>query len=163
MPMPDIEAALRSFQKAHENHELALKKCALDSNLFLHGDMPNGEPRLTYVRLDGPRVLAMVQFIRCENVRGEPCFNVAWAVPPELRGAGRALEAFIAARKELSYGLKKAGVGDFWIEAIVDIHNKASQGVAVKAITSRPIEATDKFAGVPILQYLARTDGMPEM
>lgn len=156
MPLPDIELALESFQSALTNREITLTQCERDSELFLLVDMPNGDTRFTYVRLDGTRVSAMTQAIPCDPYKGEPCFNVSWAVPVELRGGGRALEIFKAALNEMSFGFHRAGMAAFWVEAIVDVDNKASQSVAAKAITTKPIETTDGVAGVPVYQYLRR-------
>lgn len=158
MSLPDIELALRSFQQAYSDKEIALQPCSTDQKLFLHVDRPNGELRFTYVRLEGSRVSAMAQAVRCENYEGEPCFNVAWAVPGELRGAGRATGVINAALGELSLGLRGAGLAAFWVEAIVATNNTASQRVAAKAIVPVGIETTDDFAGVPVLQYLRRID-----
>lgn len=44
--------------------------------LYMHMDRPNGEPRLTYVRLDRTTVTAFVTFIQCPPVDGERCYNV---------------------------------------------------------------------------------------
>jgi hypothetical protein len=158
MSLPDIEFALKSFQHALDKKEIALTKCAVDSELFLHVDKPNGEMRFTYVRLTGKRVSAMTQVVRCAPYEGEPCFNVAWAVPMEFRGVGRAVEVFKAALDEMSHGFHKAGMSAFWVEAIVGIDNKTSQRVAAKAITSDAVETTDDFAGVPVYQYLRRVE-----
>lgn len=159
MPLPDIESALNSFQRAYDQKEIELKQCAQDPKLLMHVDRPNGDIRFTYVRFEGPRVSAMAQVIRCEDYEGAACFNVAWAVPADLRGAGRATDVINAAVAELTRGLRGAGLRSFWVEAIVGIENRASQRVAEKAISAKGIETTDAFAGVPVLQYLRHVDG----
>lgn len=158
MPLPDIELALESFQNALTNGKITLTQCARDRELFQFIDKPNGDTRLTYVRLDGARVLAMTQAIPCDPYQGEPCFNVSWVVPVELRGGGRAVEVFKAALNEMSFGFHKAGMAVFWVEAIVDVDNKDSQRVAARAISPEAIESTDGVAGVPIYQYLRRVE-----
>lgn len=154
MQLPDIELALESFQSALSNREITLTQCTRDKNLYLLVDTPNGETRLTYVRLDGIRVTAMTQAIPCDPYQGEPCFNVSWVVPMELRGGGRAVEVFKAALNEMSFGFHKAGMAAFWVEAIVDVSNKISQRVAAKAMATEAIESVDGVAGVPVYQYL---------
>lgn len=52
MPLPDLSSALRSFQQALDDGQIALSPGSLDAQLFVHLDRPNGELRLTYVRLE---------------------------------------------------------------------------------------------------------------
>lgn len=158
MPLPDVAGALKSFQQALDAGEVHIQPGTLDGQLFVHMDRPNGETRLTYVRLERKKVTAMVQFIPCDSVEGEPCFNVGWAVPEEIRGQGRAGEAFIAAVKELRHGFAPHGMACFWVEAIVGADNKASQRVAEKVVSAPISTDTDRFSGVPVVQYLRRID-----
>jgi RimJ/RimL family protein N-acetyltransferase len=158
MPLPDVEGAMRSFQQALEAGEIQLQPGALDSQIYVHMDRPNGEPRLTYVRLDGITVTAMVQFILCDPLEGEPCFSVGWAVPPSYRGKGRSGEAFLAAVRELRNGFAPQGMTAFWIEGVVGAENKASQRVAEKVISAPIATAMDSHADVPIVQYLRRIE-----
>lgn len=163
MPLPDIAGALKSFQQAFSAGAIHLQPGALDPELFVHMDQPNGELRLTYVRLDRRKVTAMVQFIPCDHVEGEPCFNVGWAVPEELRGQGRAGEAFIAAVKEMRHGFAPRGMTAFWIEGVVGADNEASQRVAERVISAPVTTDTDSTAGVPIVQYLRRIDAQTQL
>lgn len=156
MPLSDITGALNSFQEALNGGFIQLQPGALDKNLFVHMDRPNGEARLTYVRLKGKKVTAFVQFVLAERVEGEPCFSVGWAVPKELQRNGRAGEAFIAAAKELRHGFAPQGMTAFWIEGVVSAENFASQKVAEKVISAPVKTGTDSHAGVPIVQYLRR-------
>ena len=80
MPVPDVAGALKSFQEALDAGEIGLRPDTLDAKLFVHLDRPNGELRLTYVRLHRKKVTGMVQFIQCDPVEDEPCFSVGWAV-----------------------------------------------------------------------------------
>jgi hypothetical protein len=43
---------------------------------------------------------------------------------------------------------------EFYIEAIIDAQNRASQRVAEQLISDSPKEVTYKIAGVPALQYV---------
>lgn len=131
--------------------------------LFVHLDRPNGELRLTYVRLENSKVTALVQFIRADPVEMEPCFSVGWAVPQELWGQGRVGEAFIAAVKELRYGMAPQGMTAFWIEGVVGADNKASQRAAEKVISAPVATDADSHAGVPIVQYLRRIDAETQL
>lgn len=156
--MPDLTSTTKSFEQALEIGAITVQKGALDSKLFLHLDKPNGEPRLTYVRLDGKTVTALVMFIQCEPVEGERCYNVGWAVPEKFQGQGRAAEAFKAAVNELRHGLARHGASTFYVEAVVDVDNKASQRVAEKVVSPAVKTATDSYAGVPVIQYLRKIE-----
>lgn len=163
MPLPDIAGALKSFQQAYNAGEIRLQPGALDPELFMHMDRPNGELRLTYVRLEGKKVTAMVQFVPCDAVEGEPCFNVGWAVPEEWRGQGRSGEAFIAAVKEIRHGFAPHGMAAFWIEGVVGADNLASQRVAERVISAPMATDIDSTAGVPVVQYLRRIDAQTQL
>lgn len=156
--LPDLTSAMKSFEKALVTGEIAVQACALDSKLFLHLDKPNGESRLTYVRLDEKTVTALAMFIKCDPVEGQPCFNVGWAVPEKFQGKSRAAEVFKAAVNELRYGLARNGVTTFYVEAVVAADNKASQRIAEKVISTAGKVDTDAYSGVPVIQYLRKID-----
>ena len=97
MPLPDLASALASFQQALTAGYIQLQAGVLDPAIYVFMDRPNEEVRLTYVRLKGRTVTALVQFVPTDKVEGEPCFSVGWAVPAKFRGHGRSGEAFLAA------------------------------------------------------------------
>jgi hypothetical protein len=162
MPLPDVEGALKSFQQALAANTIIVQRCDLDRDMVVHMDRPNGETRLSYALMAGHTVVALVQFIPCEPVEGEPCFNVGWAVAEAYRGQGRAHGVVSAAIKEMQKGLNRAGMKAFWVEAVVGEDNIASQRLAEK-ILSGPVERTaDCYSGDPIVQYLRRFDCQSE-
>lgn len=163
MPMPDIEAAMHSFEEALKDGVISINNCELDKKLFLHLDRPNGEVRLTYVRLDRGSVTTMIQIVPAEPLEGDRVFNVSWSVPRDLRGQGRATQTFLAALREFRHGMTRSGLKAFWVEAVVGQVNLASQRVAEKVITVQAIPITDNFAGEPALQYLRRIDADTEI
>lgn len=164
MPLPDLMSAMESFQQALNAGDIQLRPGELDSDLYLHMDRPQGEIRLTYVRLQGDRVTAMVQFLPAEPYEGERCFSVGWAVPEKFRGRGRASEAFLAAIREMRNGFSRhPEFKGFWIEGVVGEENKASQKVAEKVISAPVQIGIDKNAGVPIFQYFRWIDGNTEI
>lgn len=107
--------------------------------------------------------MALVQFIPCDPVEGEPCFNVGWAVAEAYRGQGRAHGVVSAAIKEMRNGFNRAGMKAFWIEAIVGEDNIASQRLAEQLLSGPVKKATDGYSGDPIVQYLRRIDDQSEL
>lgn len=163
MPLPDLASALASFQQAFAAGYIQLQPGALDPAIYVFMDRPNQEVRLTYVRLKGRTVTALVQFMPTEEVEGEPCFSVGWAVPTKFQGNGRSGEAFLAALKELRHGMSRQGMNAFWVEGVVGADNIASQRMAEKVISAPTKTGRDKFAGVPVVQYLRRIDAGTEL
>ncbi len=95
----------------------------------------------------GRSVVALVQFIPCDPVEGEPCFNVGWAVAEAYRGQGKARGVVVAAIKEMWNGFSRAGMTAFWIEAIVGEDNVASQRLAEKVLFEPIKKGADSYSG----------------
>jgi RimJ/RimL family protein N-acetyltransferase len=132
--MTDPSNALQSFQQALLHGEIQLQPGVLDRNIYVYVDHPNGDRRLTYVRLEGTTVTAFVEFVPCEPIEGTPCFSIGYAVPEAYRNNGRAKEIISAAVSEMKRGLGRIGMSVFYIEAIVGADNKPSQRVAEQVI-----------------------------
>ena len=113
--------------------------------------------------MDGHTVVAIVQFIPCDPVEGELCFNVGWAVAEAYRGQGRAHGIVAAAIKEMQNGFNRTERNAFWVEAIVGEDNIASQRLAEKLLSGPVQKAIDSYSGDPIVQYLRRIDGQSEL
>lgn len=154
--MTDPFDALKSFQQALIDGEVQLQRGAIDSELFVHSDRPQGETRITYARLQRQTVTALAIAVLTERVEGIPCFQLGVAVPEAYRGQGRAKSIVEAAIIEMKNGLARNKVPEFYVEAIVGVHNKPSQRVAAATISATPVEVTDSLSGLPALQYLRK-------
>lgn len=154
MPLPDVSSALKSFQKAITENTITVQRGELDREMLVHMDQPNGETRLTYAKITGDTVIALIQFIPCDPYENEPCFNVGWAVADDHRGKGMASEAVTAALKEMRNGFARAGIKAFWVEAIIGEDNVASQRLARKILFTLAKKGADSFSGDPIVQYV---------
>ncbi|MET3479851.1 GNAT family N-acetyltransferase [Variovorax atrisoli] len=163
MPLPDVASALKSFQEALIRNTLQVRRGELDREMLVHMDRPDGETRLSYARMDGRTVVALVQFIPCDPVEGEPCFSVGWAVEETRRGQGKAREVVLAALREMRNGFTRAGMNAFWVEAIVGEDNIASQKLAERVISPPVKTGTDSYSGDPIVQYLRRIEAQSEL
>lgn len=154
--MTDPMDALNSFQPAFSGKVLDLQKGTLDPTIFVHRDMPAGEPRLTYARARGGKVLALVIITMAEPIDGERCFAIGYAVPPDQRGKGLAAELVTGAITELQDGLARNGVTSFYVEAVVGKDNIASQKVAAATLGDTLREGVDSVSGKPVLIYARR-------
>ena len=149
--MTDPMNALLSFQQEFLVHEPKLKRTLLDPNLYVHIDTPNGEIRVTFVRLDGKTVTALVSFSEGEPIDGIHCYNIGYAVAEAYRNRGRAKEIVTAAIRELK------GNGDaFYVDAVVAADNIASQHVAAQVVSETPIPITEQISGLPAFRYVRR-------
>jgi hypothetical protein len=156
--MTDPSAALKSFQEALADGALPLQPGAIDPELFVHPDQPNGRTRLTFVRLDRRRtVTALVMFVlHVDPIEGSPCFQIGYAVPERYRGQGRAKDIVTAAIAELKTGLTVNGIPAFYIEAVVGTENEPSKRVASVTLSTSPVQITDKVSGLPALHYVRK-------
>lgn len=117
-------------------------------------DQPDGNIRLSYVRLDGMKLTAFAVLAVTEPIDGTPCFQIGVAVPEQFRRQGRAKEIMTAALAEMASGFGRAGVKEFYVEAIVSVDNEASNRAAASVLSDDPKSVTDQFSGEPALQYL---------
>jgi hypothetical protein len=154
--MTDPANAMESFQKALLAGQIKLQKCALDPELHMFYDSPQGTPRFTYVRLGDGKVTAFVEFVKWKPIDGLLCMHIGYAVPEAYRGRGLATETVTAAIAELQQGLKRGGIKKFCVEAMIDVSNVTSQRVAVKTISDKPVETTDSISGLGALQYIRK-------
>jgi RimJ/RimL family protein N-acetyltransferase len=155
--MTDPSNALQSFQEALLAGHIQLEPGTLDKDLFVFIDEPNDkEFRLTFVRLRGLTVTALVMFVSCERIEGLRCFSIGYAVPESFRNQGRAKEAVSAALSEIRHTLGRRG--PFFVEAIVRVDNEPSQRVAAATISNVPIAITEETSALPALQYLRQIE-----
>ncbi|TJV41888.1 MAG: GNAT family N-acetyltransferase [Mesorhizobium sp.] len=157
MAMTDPAIGMHSFQEALDDNVLDLTPGMVDQTVFVHLDYPDGvEPRWTYVRLETGKVTAFVNILVVEPVEGIPCFGIGYAVPEQFRNQGRAKELVGAAIEEMREGFGKAGMPEFFVEAIIDQDNLASQHVASATLSPDPVSVVDQLSGKPAFQYVRR-------
>jgi hypothetical protein len=157
--MTNPSEALKSFQAELTRGGMQLQRGAIDKDLYLHVDNPNGVMRLTYVKLENRTVTALVMFALGDHrVEGKPCFNIGYAVPEAYRNQGRAKEAVRTAIAEMLHGFGKHGDATFYVEAVVGTDNKPSQRVAEQAISATPVAITDHVSGLPAFHYIRKIE-----
>jgi GNAT superfamily N-acetyltransferase len=148
--------ALTSFQQAYRAGQVQVQSCELQKEYAVHQDSPNGEPRLTYVKLEGDLVTAVAILILAEPINGEQCFGVGYAVRSSHRGRGLAKAIVKMAIAELANGIGRQGVNIFHVEAIVSQDNIPSQHVAMAILSPEGKQTTDEVSGEPAIQYVKR-------
>lgn len=156
MSMTDPTHALTSFQHMFSAGLLNLQRGALDRDLYVTLDHPNGIARFTYAHAEGSTVTALAILATSSPVDLLPCFAAGYAVPSAYRNQGRARRLLVSALSELQYGLARANISQFYVEAVVGKNNLASQRVAEEVISSHPKSVTDSVSGLPALQYLRK-------
>ena len=157
--MTDPSAVLPSFQQAVSRGSIKLERGTEHPELYIHADLPDGRnPRVTFARIEDGTVTVMVQFVEADPYEGLPCYAIGYAVPEAYRNQGRATDTVTKAISELWHGLRYRRTPTFYVEAVIDIENTASQRVAEQAISRTSKDAIDKISGRPALQYFCLCD-----
>ncbi len=146
--------ALRTLQPAIDRGEVHLQPCTLHKDLWVLLDFPNGEPRTTYAALENGVVQCIVQFVPAERIEGLPCLSLGCATMEGARNRSLATGTLTKAIEEMRSGLKRIGIGRFYVEAVVSTSNEPSQKVAARVVSPQPTAGTDDISGEPILQYV---------
>jgi GNAT superfamily N-acetyltransferase len=154
--LPNPHDAMQSLEDAIACGDVRLQKGEVDPTLWMTVDKPNGELRLTYVRLEVSKVVALVMAIECEPFESKLCLNIGYAVAETHRGKGVAKEIVKAAIAEMQKGFGRTRNAEFYVEAIVGEDNLPSMRVAEQVISSTYNSMPDSFSGIPIRQYLLR-------
>lgn len=152
--MIDPTDGMVSFQQALLDGEIDVEPGSVDPTVAVYMDRPEGQMRLTYVRLSPSKTVeAMAIFTPVEPIEGLPTFQVGYAVPPEYRGKGFAKAIVEAGIAELRKGLGRNGMKTFWVEAVTSTDNFASQRVAKAVLSEFGKPTTDMHSGTAALQY----------
>ncbi len=113
--------------------------------------------RVGYVRLEGNTVRIFCNLVACDPIKGEPCFQIGYAVPEIYRRQGRARNDVSAAVRGMDVGLGGNGISTFYVEAVVGADNLAPRRVAETVISPTAAEITDALSREPALQYVRQT------
>lgn len=155
--MTDPSVALESFQKAYDCGDIRLRRCTLDTNLYLFKDTAMGSQRFTYARVENAKtVTAFVMLAWVEPIVGVPCFAIGYAVPEKYRKQGRAKDAVEAVLAEMKHGLSRTPITTYYVEAIIDQTNEGSKRIAEQLISDKPETITDEISGLPAFRYLLK-------
>jgi len=154
--MTDPMDALNGLQAALDAGSVQLRNCELHPTIKVLLDQPNGTPRFTYAHIVGNKVQAIALFAMTEPVDGVQCFQIGYAVAESMRGQGLGGRVLQQAIDELTHGLSRTPMKEFYLEAVVSPANLPSNKIAKRLIVDSAKECTDCFSNEPALQYLRR-------
>lgn len=152
--MTDPMDALVSLQAALKAGEVRLRACEVHSDVKVLLDHPMGQHRFTYVKVVAGVVQSIALCVLAEPVNGVPCIALGYAVVESMRGRGLAREIVEKAIDEMLNGLRRNGIREFYVEAVVATSNIASNRLARRLISDSPTPGTDAVSGEKIFQYL---------
>lgn len=144
------------LQVAFDKRVVQLTPCEIYRELGMIADKPNGTPRFTYTLIKDEKVQAVSLFALTEPIKDIPCFNIGYAVIEKERSKGIAAQIVKKGIDELQHGLKRKGISEFHIEAVISVTNEPSKKLAEKLISDSPISGTDSFSGEAVLQYVRK-------
>lgn len=142
---------------AVKSGSVTLEKGRVSPDLYAHLDTPNGSPRFTYVMLspnDKMKVIARCVLLLDRVEGNRSVWQIDWAVsgPERSKGVGRRLVE--QSLVEFEAGMKGKLEGGYFIEAIVDAGNIASNKIGNVCIGGK--EALKDPSGAPVNSYLKR-------
>lgn len=154
--MIDPMVALESLQEAIVDKTVTLSPCELHSDIQVLIDRPNNDLRITYAKIEKNIVQAIALIISTEPVDGIPCFQVGYAVKESMRNQGLGSKITQQGLDELTNGLARNRINEFYIEAIVSVDNMHSIKIANKVISGTPKPCNDGNTNEPALQYFKK-------
>lgn len=144
-PMVGLSGLQKAIKNGYQMDKL-VQGTAKDG-VRLCSDM--GGKRLTFAKVKHNRVQAYVCLCVTDPLHEKPCFCLFYAVPEKLRGHGQAEKLYRIAIHDMTKGFPH----DFYVEAIVDQDNEASNHLAKKLLGTMVKTGTDKLSGKPINSY----------
>ncbi|WP_078802579.1 GNAT family N-acetyltransferase [Pseudomonas fluorescens] len=154
--MTDPTVGMNNLQRAITKNNVVLTKGEIYPDLQMLVDHPApGEVRVTYAKVLHGRIRGYVVFVKAQPFEGVPCFSIGYAVPEKFRKHGVGTEVVEKGIRELRNGMARNGLRQFYIEAIVDKNNIASQRLAVKVIAMEADRnVIEKESGKPAVVYM---------
>ncbi|HEX7115273.1 MAG TPA: hypothetical protein VF193_09080 [Steroidobacter sp.] len=152
--MVDPMDALVKLQEAVNRGSVALWPGEVYPDLGVWMDAPLGRSRVTYAKLAGSEVQAVALFFHNGFINNIPCFQTGYAVVEAMRRRGMASQLVAMGIEEMRTGLRRNGVQEFYVEAVVGLDNTASNNLARRLLSEAPERITDQLSGEPALRYV---------
>ena len=109
--------------------------------------------RHVFAKIINKEILALSIFGLVEPVEGLECWAVGYAVSEKYRRQGLAEEAFYKGLAILKSTRLRNDVKNFYVEAVIDVTNIASLGLAEKLFHSGGEKIIDEESGAPALWF----------
>ena len=154
--MTDPMESLIGLQEALIARTVQLQKCELHPSVKVLLDHPNDTPRFTYAIIEDNKVQAIALFVLTEPVSGIPCFQIGYAVIEKMRNKGIGKKILAQAIEELTHGLSRSPMKEFYLEAVVSTSNDSSNNIATKLISATLKCDKDAYSGEQAYQYLRK-------
>ncbi|AXR05387.1 GNAT family N-acetyltransferase [Salinimonas sediminis] len=154
--MTDPYNSLTGLQTALNQKQIVLDNCKTTDFIKMHADKPQGQPRFTYARMEGKKVVSIVILIPAQPIEGVLCMAIGYATHKLRRKRGLAIKTIEAALKEFQHGMSRNSVSDIMIEAIVEKENIASQKLAKRVFMDEPREGKDQYSGEACFAYVRK-------
>jgi len=116
--------------RAVDQQIVDLNPCDLHKDISVIADRPTGVLRYIYAKINVGQVESIALFVLIEPIKGIPCFQMGWATIESMRGRGLATEVTTKGLDELRTGLKRNGVKQFYLEAVISESNQPSNALA---------------------------------
>lgn len=152
--MADPMNSLSLLQQAIDERIVRFQRCEIFSDIAVYFDKPNDTPRFTYAYLENSVAQSIALFVMVEPVEKTPCFQMGWATIETMRRNGLATNVVCKAVEELKNGIKRNGIDQFYIEAIISEANIGSQRLAARIFIDAPKPCTDSISEEKALHYL---------
>lgn len=158
--------ALNGFEQALNAKKIKAQPCEIDGSINVHLDYPDGStPRFTYgptkragnSALAKTKVRAVAVLVGDEPYNGLGCFQISYATSEDERNQGLAKRVVGTALIELYRGMARNGVKRFYVEAVIDEDNIASQRVADAFLVGAKEWRHDDF-GNKVVRYMKLLD-----
>lgn len=151
--------ALNGFDEALRGGRIKTHRLMHNDKVHIHADTPApNQPRITFARLKGSHVTAVVVLTAGDPYEGAGCFHMGYAVREDQRGKGLAKALVADALKDIVANMSNRGMTHIWVEASVDSDNPASAAVARSVLGVEPTDKSDPEDGRPLWHFIKRLD-----
>ena len=154
--MTDPIDALISLQKAVNDSTVHMTEGKFYPNVKCLIDYPDGETRYTYAKIIDNEVQAIAILGLIPMASDVPYFQIGFGVKKSKRGQGMGIRLMKQALKELVNDISTSSMKEFYLQAIVNVENEASNNISRKYISNSPTSIFDTLSGEPAYQYLCK-------
>ena len=146
---------LHDFQQALN---IGMPVSKLDAGYIERYDEIDGRKRYSYAKVVDGEVQALATFGEEELIKGVNCYSVNYSVGEKYRKRGLAVEAVNKGIEELKKKFIRLKNKSFYVDAIIDVTNIQSLGVAKKLFSGPGLPMPDSYSGAPALYFNRRIE-----